>query len=204
MGRAERSLRLLPTGLLLTALAGCSTGSSTSAPSDGGKPHDATTTKDSGSSDAETDGDAGVAPGDSGPLGSCTVRPQCEACIKEAGVCCIYPNPVPPPGPENKISCEVCPVDASALWVTLTCNDETDCPSGDVCCIEANDDAGGKENSFCAAACDPRQNQFQLCNSNAATTACSPHSPCSRNNIDDWNLAHCYGTCGGVGPPRDQ
>jgi hypothetical protein len=67
-----------------------------------------------------------------------------------------------------------------------------------VCCIAP--EPGNMVRSFCAATCDATKHQVGLCDSNASTSACPEAAPCSRNNIDDWNLPHCYGTCGGVSP----
>jgi hypothetical protein len=190
---------------LALAGAGCSQAgcSQTSAPTVAvGTPMDSSVAADSTAPAAEGGVDAPAetaAAGDAGPTGSCVVRPACETCIVgDAGVCCVYPNPNPPPGPENAISCNVCPADAGPKFVTLTCNNESDCPKADVCCIAAEPDNSVR--SFCAAACDPTKHQVALCDANATQSKCPPTSPCSRNNIDDWNLPHCYGTCGGVGP----
>jgi hypothetical protein len=191
--RAKEELSLLVTAGAAVAIAlnlpGCS---QSSAPTvDAGLSPDGTVT--------DASPDAPVPTGDAGPIGSCVVRPACEACVtSDAGVCCVYPNPKPPPGPENAIACDVCPADGGPKFVTLTCNNESDCPKSQVCCISAAPNSGAR--SFCAAACDPQKRQVGLCDSNAATSACPSTAPCSRNNIDDWNLPHCYGTCGGVSP----
>ncbi len=190
-----------PLPAFVTALAICSC-SHSSPSADAGAPADAPLADVNVPPDGMTDagsGDGGSPNVDAGPTGSCVVRPACETCVTgDAGVCCVYPNPNPPPGPENAIACALCPADAGAKFVTLACNNESDCPKAQVCCISAEQPSSVR--SFCAAACNPLKHEVGLCDANTTKSVCPPTSPCSRNNIDDWNLPHCYGTCGGVAP----
>lgn len=151
--------------------------------------------------DAGDGGTADARPSQEGGVqgGACVVRPACSACVQDAGVCCISPNPAPPPVPEYVVSCAACDPDAGAGYDTLACNDENDCSGGDVCCAAST--ASGGVTSVCAPSCDPAQRQVELCNSNAPSTKCPASAPCSKASIDAWHLPHCYGTCGGVAPP---
>jgi hypothetical protein len=199
------SLLLSVAAALALASMACNTSPIVGMPASSGPPTDAavpdsTTTTMDATVDATID--RGVAADtatsdDDASTGSCFTRPACEVCLKEAGVCCDYPNPNPPPGPEYAVACAACPADGGLKFDTMRCNDETDCPQSQVCCIGLEGDA--TITAACAPGCDPLKNQVQLCNANATTSECPPSSPCSRNNIDMWNLPHCYGTCGGVG-----
>jgi hypothetical protein len=188
---------------LAVASAACNSSPIVGVPASSGPPKDAAAPDSTISTTMDATIDQGAAPDtavsdNDANTGSCFTRPACEVCFKEAGVCCDYPNPNPPPGPEYAVSCTACPADGGLKFDTMRCNDETDCPKSQVCCISLEGDASTIV-AACAPGCDPLKNQVQLCNANATTSACPPTSPCSRNNIDMWNLPHCYGTCGGIG-----
>ncbi len=177
----------LAVSILLGLVAGCSTSSTTTSPPDAGA--DATAT-DGGTTDGSTT--------DGPPGGACVVRPACQPCLADAGACCTSPNPVPPP--EVTVVCGACAADAGPTSVTLGCTGaDGECSAGDVCCIEK--DANGVIRTFCAATCTGNLPQAQVCDTNAAVTACPASAPCSKASSDAWQIPHCMGTCGGVPPP---
>jgi hypothetical protein len=173
--------------IVLAALAACSTGSSTPSNLDAALD---TAPADAGFHDVTTD----VAPAEGGS--NCYVRPDCEACHAQGNICCVSPNPSPPPGYD--VTCAACATGFGAVFVSLGCNGGADCPDAGVCCIEK--DTNSNVQSICAPSCDSTQRQAQLCDP-SADTKCPPTAVCTSSSSNAWNLPRCYGTCGGALPP---
>ena len=109
-------------------------------------------------------------------------------------LCCVYVSK----GSIAKIVCATpCAGPGSGQHLSeLTCTGD-DCADGGVCCIWR--DGNGINHSTCQAACTG--NDVQMCDLDAAASACPTTDPCSTTNITDWDLTAPLATCGGQGVP---
>jgi hypothetical protein len=136
-----------------------------------------------GSTDSAAAGDSAddrrASPDGASPTFACGT----SSCVRGSQVCCVSPSLA------TSCGAGTCPGGTAKL----ACATSATCGAGLVCCI-------GKQNgnsvSQCAAACG--QGEAQLCDALHPDTRCSAAAPCSSNNIDSWNLAAPFGTCGGV------
>jgi hypothetical protein len=84
-------------------------------------------------------------------------------------------------------TCETGTTCSDPTAVGVQCLATADCPTGDVCCLDANNVA------TCAATCG--NGGTQLCDPTAATSGCPQGVPCQAGGAD--GLPGTQGTCGG-------
>ena len=156
---------------------------------DGTANPDGSTNPDGGTNpDGSTNPDGGT--GDGG--GSTSVKCGTSTCALP-GPCCI-----------TGANTATCVSDGGACQpggndVSLKCASAADCPSSQVCCLDATLTTPA---AVCAATCTG-QDHAMLCDPSgtAQANACGDAGACGNGNIDTWGLTSAYGTCGDVTGP---
>ncbi|HSQ61786.1 MAG TPA: hypothetical protein VLM85_01175 [Polyangiaceae bacterium] len=131
---------------------------------------------------------------DSAGQGAVAIACGTAAC-QPTEICCVSSSST-----SVAYACQTtCSAPASGARLSeLQCTSTADC-AGQLCCIHR--DSSGVNVSACEAACNPSNNEVQLCDPAAADPGCPPTAPCSTNLIADWSLPPSFATCGGLGVP---
>ncbi len=158
---------------------------------DGGNPRDATTTPDGSTSpDGGTNPDGSTTPdGSTGDGGGGATSVMCgNSSCALPGPCCIVNGTTP-----------ACISDGGSCQqgdVALQCASNADCPSTQVCCLDATNQ--NTPAAVCSTTCTG-QDHAVICDPNGTAQAnrCGDAGACTTNNNGTWGLPNNgYGVCG--------
>ncbi len=143
-----------------------------------------------------------AAPGGDGATLSC----GSAACNVPSQACCFYQGVSAgfTVGCSNGAQCPLpdagAGVDSGVTVTSLDCEQQANCPSNNVCCLEKNVTSGNTV-ATCKLSCagSGSVHAAYLCDPSLADAGCgaTDAGACSATNIGTWGLPNGYGTCGG-------
>ena len=184
-------------GFTVFLLAAC--GGEDGVPLTAGDGGDGSTNPDGGAKpDGSVNPDGSINPdGSVNPDGG-TVSIQCGqalTCLAPSSTCCVDVNNPP------QYKCSGGDAGACAQGaVSLSCASAVDCPSSQVCCVDATNQNAPV--TSCQTTCGGVDHAV-VCNPTGTAQAnrCGDAGACGNGNIDTWGLTNLFGTCGNTTGP---